>query len=30
MNQNPTKGFVFVASFSKPYFDAAIHAADSK
>ena len=27
--QQPTKGFVLVASFSKPYFDAAIQAADS-
>jgi len=29
MNQNLSKGFMFVASFSKPYFDAAIQAADS-
>ena len=29
MSQNQTKGFLIVASFSKPYFDAAIHCADS-
>ena len=27
--KEPTKGFMIVASFSKPYFDAAIHCADS-
>ena len=29
MEKQPTKGFMLVASFSKPYFDAAIHCADS-
>ena len=29
MENQPTKGFMLVASFSRPYFDAAIHAADS-
>ena len=29
MEKQPTKGFMLVASFSKPYYDAAVMCADS-